>query len=201
MEQDILSEIVKRNNIRQKGNFDYEIKNGQIQIVDTSLDNVDPSLAITPDDLGEAVTTMGSAVAKGVEGTVEGAKGLVKGIPTGLSNFAVEFNKTFLPGFEESVVPFLQENVPGLKKLNSFVSDIFEYKNKAQEIGGEFLGEPLGEFGVTGGALSSVARSAGVTNRFISNVLGFGTAEAIACLLYTSPSPRDVRSSRMPSSA
>jgi len=180
MEKDILSEIVKRNNIRQKGNFDYTIKNGQIQIVDTSLDNIDPSLAITPDDLGEAVTTMGSAVAKGVEGTVEGAKGLVKGIPTGLSNFAVEFNKTFLPGFEESVVPFLQENVPGLKKLNSFVSDIFEYKNKAQEIGGEFLGEPLGEFGVTGGALSGVARSAGVTNRFISNVLGFGTAEAIA---------------------
>ena len=67
-----------------------------------------------------------------------------------------------------------------LKKLNSFVSDIVDYKNTAQEVGGGFLGEPLGEFGVTGGALSSVARSAGVTNRFISNVLGFGTAEAIA---------------------
>ena len=180
MEKDLLAEIVKRNDLRLKGNFDYSVKNGQIEIVDTSLDNVTPSLAITPDDLGEAVSTIGGAISKGVDATVEGAKGLVKGIPRGLGNFAVEFNKTFLPGFEENVVPFLQENIPGLKKLNSFVSDIVDYKNTAQEVGGGFLGEPLGEFGVTGGALSSVARSAGVTNRFISNVLGFGTAEAIA---------------------
>ena len=180
MEKDLLAEIVKRNDLRLKGNFDYSVKNGQIEIVDTSLDNVTPSLAITPDDLGEAVSTIGGAISKGVDATVEGAKGLVKGIPRGLGNFAVEFNKTFLPGFEENVVPFLQENIPGLKKLNSFVSDIVDYKNTAQEVGGGFLGEPLGEFGVTGGALSSVARSAGVTNRFISSVLGFGTAESIA---------------------
>ena len=52
MEKDLLAEIVKRNDLRLKGNFDYSIKNGQIEIVDTSLDNVTPSLAITPDDLG-----------------------------------------------------------------------------------------------------------------------------------------------------
>ena len=126
MEKDLLAEIVKRNDLRLKGTFDYSVKNGQIEIVDTSLDNVTPSLAITPDDLGEAVSTIGGAISKGVDATVEGAKGLVKGIPRGLGNFAVEFNKTFLPGFEENVVPFLQENIPGLKKLNSFVSDIVD---------------------------------------------------------------------------
>ena len=87
---------------------------------------------------------------------------MAKGVPIGLSNFAKEFNKTFLPGMKKNVVPFLNENVPGLKSLNQFTQDIFEYKNKAQEIGGGFVGEPLGEFGVSGGALSGVAKTAGI---------------------------------------
>ena len=32
-------------------------------------------------------------------------------------------------------------------------------------------------------------------------ILGFGDAQYLGCLLYTSPSPRDKRQSRMPSSA
>ena len=36
---------------------------------------------------------------------------------------------------------------------------------------------------------------------FIFITFGFGLSSAMTCLLYTSPSPRDVEESRMPSSA
>ena len=140
------------------------------------MDAVSDVAGVIGDVVGQGVEKVGDVA----QATFEGTKGVVKGVPIGLSNFAKEFNKTFLPGYEENVVPFLQENIPGLKSLNNFVGDIFEYKNKAQEIGGEFIGEPIGEFGVTGGAIGGVAKSAGIGNRFLANVLGYGTAEVIA---------------------
>ena len=45
----------------------------------------------------------------------------------------------------------------------------------------------------TEGSLTKAAEVVGITQPAVSN--------ALACLLYTSPSPRDVEESRMPSSA
>ena len=170
---DLISEVLKSNELRMDGDYSFSLENGNITMNQPSL-NIQGSIR------SQAFANIGSAISKGTDATVEGIKGVAKGVPIGLSNFAKEFNKTFLPGYEENVVPFLNENVPGLKSLNQFTQDIFEYKNKAQEIGGGFVGEPLGEFGVSGGALSGVAKTAGIGNRFLANVLGYGTAEVIA---------------------
>ena len=175
---DLITEVLKSNQLRMDGDYSFSLENGNITINQPSLDmamKVGQSMAP-----GVNLSGIGSAIASGVDAGVEGIKGVAKGVPIGLSNFAKEFNKTFLPGYEENVVPFLSENVPGLKSLNDFTQNIFEYKNKAQEIGGGFIGEPLGEFGVSGGAISGVAKTAGIGNRFLANVLGYGTAEVIA---------------------
>ncbi|WP_293319982.1 hypothetical protein [Phenylobacterium sp.] len=164
MSESFISEVVRSNQLRMDDDYSYSIDNGKMIISQPQT----------------MMSMVGQKIGQGVEAGIEGAKGVIKGVPTGLGNFAEQFNKTFLPGYEETVVPFLNENVPGLKSLNSFLQDTFEYKNKAQEVGGSFIGEPIGEFGVTGGALSSVAKGAGVTNRFLSNVLGYGSAEVIA---------------------
>ena len=175
---DLIKEVLRSNELRMNEDYSYTMNNGEVQINQPSLEiALDVGQSMTP---GLSLSGVGSAIAKGVDATVEGVKGVAKGVPIGLSNFAKEFNKTFLPGYEENVVPFLNENIPGLKSLNDFTQDIFEYKNKAQEIGGGFIGEPLGEFGVTGGAISGVAKTAGIGNRFLANVLGYGTAEVIA---------------------
>lgn len=164
MSESFISEVIRSNQLRMDDDYSYSIDNGKMLISQPQT----------------MMSIVGQKIGQGVEAGIEGAKGVIKGVPTGLGNFAQQFNKTFLPGYEETVVPFLNENVPGLKSLNSFLQDTFEYKNKAQEVGGSFIGEPIGEFGVTGGALSGVAKGAGVTNRFLSNVLGYGTAEVIA---------------------
>ena len=164
MSDSFISEVVRSNQLRMDDDYSYSIDNGKMIISQPQT----------------MMSMVGKKIGQGVEAGIEGAKGVIKGVPTGLGNFAEQFNKTFLPGYEETVVPFLNENVPGLKSLNSFLQDTFEYKNKAQEVGGSFIGEPIGEFGVTGGALSGVAKGAGVTNRFLSNVLGYGSAEVIA---------------------
>lgn len=178
-ELDLIGEVLKSNSIRRDNTlYDYSLVNGQLQIIKEPgvMDAVSDVAGVIGDVVGQGVEKFGDVA----QSTFEGTKGVAKGVPIGLSNFAKEFNKTFLPGYEENVVPFLQENIPGLKSLNNFVGDIFEYKNKAQEIGGEFIGEPIGEFGVTGGAIGGVAKSAGIGNRFLANVLGYGTAEVIA---------------------
>lgn len=175
---DLITEVLKSNELRMDGDYSFSLENGNITMNQPSLNMaMKVGQSMTP---GVNLSGIGSAIASGVDAGVEGIKGVAKGVPIGLSNFAKEFNKTFLPGYEENVVPFLNENVPGLKSLNQFTQDIFEYKNKAQEIGGGFIGEPLGEFGVSGGALSGVAKTAGIGNRFLANVLGYGTAEVIA---------------------
>ena len=178
---DLISEVLKSNELRMDEDYSYSIEGGNVTINQPSLDLQNQTMKVAKSlNPSLDLSGMGSAIAEGVSTGVDAVTGVAKGVPIGLSNFAKEFNKTFLPGYEENVVPFLQENIPGLKSLNNFVSDIFEYKNKAQEIGGGFIGEPLGEFGVTGGAIGGVAKSVGIGNRFLANVLGYGTAEVIA---------------------
>ena len=53
-----------------------------------------------------------------------------------------------------------------------------------------------GPFGVGAGNDRSVAKMAGQPINFLKNYV-----DAYDCLLYTSPSPRDLSTSRMPSSA
>ena len=52
----------------------------------------------------------------------------------------------------------------------------------------------------TGGTIAGCADDSATLNDYTAGVLG-GDALLAACLLYTSPSPRDVEESRMPSSA
>ena len=50
--------------------------------------------------------------------------------------------------------------------------------------------------GQIGGTLAHL-----ISIKELADVVLFDVAEGVACLLYTSPSPRDVEESRMPSSA
>ena len=110
----------------------------------------------------------------------KGVVGAVKGIPRGIINFAEEFNRTLLPGYNENVVPWMNENIPGLKELNDFTANMLEYDNKAQTIGGQYIGEPVSNFIIPGATISKSAQAMGMGNKFLANVLGYGTAEAIA---------------------
>ena len=123
--------------------------------------------------IGDVVTEAGG---KAVDAVV----GAVKGLPKGLGNFAVQFNRTFLPGYEENIAPWIAENMPGLSEVNTFAEELLAYDGKAQEIGGEWGGELIGEFGLPGGALSAGAKAMGVTSNFLANVLGYGATEVIA---------------------
>jgi len=184
-EFDWIAEIVKSNELRSKGLYDFTNVNGRSMIVDTSLDTVEDDEsteeAENSEEVGSIRSKAFSNIGKGLEATVEGAKGFVKGIPRGLSSFADEVNKTFFPGYNENIAPLIEENVPGLKSINTFLSDVFDYKNKAQEVGGGFIGEPVGSFVVPGSAMSrGLMKTAGISKQFLANVLGYGTAEVIA---------------------
>ena len=69
-------------------------------------------------------------------------------------------------------------------------------KSQAAMIGGQAIGEPTGLQ-----ALLLEGDASAQAMREILSKKGFHLGKAEACLLYTSPSPRDKRQSRMPSSA
>ena len=84
------------------------------------------------------------------------------------------------------------------------------------KLSGESFADPVSNFGIQPGTIESIASEITEANNKgieIGVVVGGGNffrgvqesaknmAQANACLLYTSPSPRDGRISRMPSSA
>ena len=69
--------------------------------------------------------------------------------------------------------------------VSSFNSYVDKYNDKNQEM-------------INDGTLAPLAHS---STEFIEKASGIKTRHVIDCLLYTSPSPRDQRGSRMPSSA
>ena len=98
--------------------------------------------------------------------------------------------------------PYLKQNVEDALLLSA-----------AQLGAREYLAEPFGLDPMTAEALGLVTMAGGLASitrwvggkaaNFVSAPkLSFGdSAHSIACLLYTSPSPRDLSTSRMPSSA
>ena len=61
---------------------------------------------------------------------------------------------------------------------------------------------PLGiELQATGENAGTWGTKTNTNLQIIEQISGGYSAQSIACLLYTSPSPRDMRRSRMPSSA
>lgn len=138
-----------------------------------SLENFATGFAETQEGVAETKSEVGTNIGQGVVG-------VVKGVPRGIFNFAEEFNRTFLPGYNENVVPWMNENIPGLKDLNDFTATMLEYDNNAQTIGGQFIGEPVGEFVVPGATISRGAQAMGMGSKFLANVLGYGATEAIA---------------------
>ena len=50
-------------------------------------------------------------------------------------------------------------------------------------------------------ARKTLAEMVGIEWRYLANIENQGAIPSLPCLLYTSPSPRDKRQSRMPSSA
>ena len=84
-----------------------------------------------------------------------------------------------------------------------FIRDMDLDREKVNINGGAMaLGHPIGATGsiLIGTALDELERSGGRYGLITMCAAG-GMAPAIICLLYTSPSPRDLSTSRMPSSA
>ena len=178
-QNNLASAVVDSNESAKNGNHVFSIRNGGI------------ALNVQPDGPFDSLENFGSAFLDlkkeqrdfNLDTTInvgKGVVGAVKGIPRGIFNFAEEFNRTLLPGYNENVVPWMNENIPGLKELNDFTANMLEYDNKAQTIGGQYIGEPVGEFVVPGATVSRGAQVMGMANKFLANVLGYGATEAIA---------------------
>ena len=73
--------------------------------------------------------------------------------------------------------------------------------DKAKNLGKNsvIIEKQTGKFTSRGGSFKS--NPSKIKNNFINNKGTFGKPNYIPCLLYTSPSPRDISGSRMPSSA
>ena len=87
----------------------------------------------------------------------------------------------------------------GAAAARRLASDGFKVAILSSSGKGEALAAELGGFGVTGSNQSSED-----LGRLVEGTLSrWGRIDALvnSCLLYTSPSPRDVEESRMPSSA
>ena len=195
-ENEVIDAILQSNEARKNGLYDYSYKNGKWEVIPTEeLADAfgDPNVMLAEEDptvmdaiggvsglIGDVVTEAGGKAVGAGQAVGSAVVGAVKGLPKGLGNFAEQFNRTFIPGYEENIAPWIAENIPGLSELNTFADELVAYDGKAQEVGGEWIGEPLGEFGLTGGALSAGTRALGVSNRFLSNVLGYGATEVIA---------------------
>ena len=101
---DLIKEVLRSNELRMNEDYSYTMNNGEVQINQPSLEiALDVGQSMTP---GLSLSGVGSAIAKGVDATVEGVKGVAKGVPIGLSNFAKEFNKTFLRGMKKTLCLF-----------------------------------------------------------------------------------------------
>ena len=104
----------------------------------------------------------------------------------------------------ERMIPFLErtyERVPDARELGirkffcgpeSFTPDLSPLVGEAPELGNYFVACGMNSLGILSG---------GGIGRILAQWLVDGRPDVDVCLLYTSPSPRDKRQSRMPSSA
>ena len=163
-EIDVYREILLSNNIRSSGSEYEQSWDGK-----TSKINMPTSIfEDVVDTAGDVVDTVGDF-----------ATGVVKGMPKGASIAGTEIMDT-LTGqwFSETAVPWMNENIPGLDTANKAINETIKYDGTAQEIGG-MIGE-VGTQIIAPGALATKGlQGANLGSRFLTNVLGYGTTEAL----------------------
>ena len=99
-----------------------------------------------------------------------------------------------------ATVPKPRTKIPGLRGgLLSAIFAAFEFKGRKDE-GQTNLQAGIGTAASTGGGMAGAA-AGGKAGAILGGTIGAAFGGVGACLLYTSPSPRDATLSRMPSSA
>lgn len=105
--------------------------------------------------------------------------GIPKGIPVGASKFGIELMDTFTNGaYSKNFLPWLNENVPGLQELDHAINKVLKPEGTAQEIG-SMIGDPIGQVVVPGALFTKAGQALNVGSKFLTNVLGYGTAEVV----------------------
>ena len=159
-EEQIQAQLMLSKNLREDGaeiNYSFNENGGTINIEPTFLNQVGDFVSGIPD----------------------GVTGAIKAIPTGMSKFGNEVMDTLSNGaYTEKFVPFLNENFPVLEDIDSTINNILKPENKAQEIGA-MIGEPIGQIVVPGAVFTKGGQALNLGSKFLTNVLGYGTAEAI----------------------
>ena len=94
-------------------------------------------------------------------------------------------------GISVSIVPWLRELVPDINL--QYIGGYYRLNDN------EAIGYELRYFSL--GDITFTDNTGNVIGQYKPNEMALGTAYSRSCLLYTSPSPRDLSTSRMPSSA
>tara|TARA_R100000231_G_scaffold28871_3_gene25655 strand:+ start:6889 stop:9546 length:2658 start_codon:yes stop_codon:yes gene_type:complete len=159
-EEQIQAQLMLSKNLREDGaeiNYSFNENGGTINTEPTFLNQVGDFVSGIPD----------------------GVTGAIKAIPTGMSKFGNEVMDTLSNGaYTKKFVPFLNENFPVLEDIDSTINNILKPENKAQEIGA-MIGEPIGQIVVPGAVFTKGGQALNLGSKFLTNVLGYGTAEAI----------------------
>tara|TARA_A100001011_G_scaffold323221_1_gene345032 strand:- start:4804 stop:7506 length:2703 start_codon:yes stop_codon:yes gene_type:complete len=147
---------------------------GEIRTVPSFFDNYADAQMKKSEAIEGAVKKAGDVITS----TPEFIYGGIKAAPVGLAKFGGEMMNTVFPYYNDNVVPWLENNLPGYNEMNEYLNDVLSPKSKVQEYGA-MIGEPLGQLVVPGAGLSKGLKVYGFGNKFLRNVLGYGTAEVI----------------------
>lgn len=177
-EDEVFNAINTSKIVRQSGQEFYMSVDdngyGEIRTVPSFFDNYADAQMKKSEAIEGAVKKAGDVITS----TPEFIYGGIKAAPVGLAKFGEEMMNTVFPYYNDNVVPWLENNLPEYNEMNEYLNDVLSPKSKVQEYGA-MIGEPLGQLVVPGAGLSKGLKVYGFGNKFLRNVLGYGTAEVI----------------------
>ena len=164
-EIDVYSKILHSNNIRSSG-VEHE----------QTWDGKSSNIAI-PSTFFEKAVDLGGDI---VEGAGNVVKGFAKGIPKGASSAGSEITDTFTNQWYSQVAsPWMEENIPGLSSANKYINEALEIGDSTSEMVGDVIGKVTGQIILPGAVGTKALQGANIGSRFLTNVLGYGTTEAL----------------------
>lgn len=161
---DVYAEIENSNNIRSSDQ-EYE----------QSWDGTKSTIGYPTTFFDDVVDVAGDIV----EGAGDFAVGVGKGLPLGASKAGTEIMDTFTGQWYSKVaVPWMNENIPGLKSINQSINETIKPDGTAQEIG-SMIGSVGTQIVAPGAMITKSLQGANLGSRFLTNVLGYGATEAL----------------------
>ena len=163
-EIDVYNQILLSNNIRSSGE-EFE------QTWDGKQSNIN-----FPTTVFEDIVNTASDV---VETVGDFTTGVVKGLPMGGSKAGTEIIDTFTnQWYSQMAIPWMNDNIPGLASANKSINEAIKPDGTAQEVGA-IVGEVGTQIILPGAMATKSLQGANLGSRFLTNVLGYGTTEAL----------------------